>query len=170
MFIDIHELERDRLVFAEELLPGRIDLGKDASQTETLVAEGLAELIDSEIRLQGHLRTTVKLSCARCLEPLGQPVDKEFELYYRPVQTIAREEDVEIDDAELEVGFYQGHGLVLEDALKEQILLDLPMKSLCRPDCRGLCTQCGQNRNVLPCDCPPPAVADRWAALAQFKK
>ena len=119
MFIDIRELKRDRLVFAEEFPPGRIDLGKDATQTETLVAEGLAELIDSEIRLQGHLRTTVEVCCARCLEPLRQPVDREFELYYRPVQTIAREEDVEIDDAELEVGFYQGNGLLLEDALKD---------------------------------------------------
>jgi uncharacterized protein len=104
------------------------------------------------------------------LEPLRQPVDKEFDLYYRPIQTIAREEEVEIDDSELEVGFYQGNGLLLEDALKEQILLDLPMKSLCRPDCRGLCPQCGQNRNMVHCDCEPPAREDRWAALAHLKK
>jgi uncharacterized protein len=170
MFIDIHELKRDRLIFAQEFPPERIDLGKDAVQAEPLVAEGLAELVDSEIHLQGHLRTLMELSCARCLEPLRQPVDKEFDLYYRPIQTIAREEEVEIDDSELEVGFYQGNGLPLEDALKEQILLDLPMKSLCRPDCRGLCPQCGQNRNMVHCDCEPPAREDRWAALAHLKK
>ena len=170
MFIDIRELKRDKLVFAEEFPPGRINLGKEALQAEPLVAEGLAELIEAEIRLQGRLRTTVEVTCARCVEPMRQPVDKEFDLYYRPVQTIAREEEVEIDDAELEVGFYQGQGLLLEDALKEQILLELPMKSLCRPDCRGLCPQCGQNRNVVQCDCPLPAREDRWAALAQLKK
>ncbi|MBI3933081.1 MAG: DUF177 domain-containing protein [Acidobacteria bacterium] len=170
MFIDIRELERDKLDFAQEFPPGRIDLGKDASQSDRLEVEGLAELIASEIRLQGHLRTTVEVSCARCLEPVQLPVEKDFDLYYRPVQTIAREEEVEIDDAELEVGFYQGNGLLLEDALKEQILLDLPMKSLCRPDCRGICPQCGQNRNVVQCDCRQRAVADRWAPLAQFKK
>ena len=170
MFIDIRELKRDKLVFAEEFPPGRINLGKEALQAEPLVAEGLAELIEAEIRLQGRLQTTVEVICARCLEPIRLPVDKEFDLYYRPVQTIAREEEVEIDDAELEVGFYQGQGLLLEDALKEQILLELPMKSLCRPDCRGLCPQCGQNRNVVQCDCPLPAREDRWAALAQLKK
>ena len=170
MFIDIHELKRDRLVFAEELLPGRIDLGKDVSQAEPLQAEGSAELVASEIHLQGQLRTAVEVSCARCLEPVRQRVDKEFDLYYRPVQTIARNEEVEIDDAELEIGFYHGNGLLLEEVLKEQVLLDLPMKLLCRPDCQGLCPQCGQARNVVNCGCPPRAGDDRWAPLARLKK
>lgn len=170
MFIDIHELERDKLVFAQEFSPGRIDFGREVTQAEPLQVDGLAELIDNEIRLQGHLRTKVEVTCARCLEPIRLPVDKEFDLYYRPVHSIVREEEVQIDEAELEIGFYHGNGLLLEDALKEQILLELPMKSLCRPDCRGLCPQCGQNRNVAPCDCRPPAREDRWAALAQFKK
>ena len=170
MFIDIHELKRDKLIFAREFPSGGIDLGKDVSQAEPLFTEGLAESIDSEIRLQGHLRTILELCCARCLEPFRQPVDKEFDLYYRPVHAIAREEEVEIDDAELEIGFYHGNGLLLEDVLKEQILLDLPMKSLCLPDCKGLCPHCGQNRNVVHCDCQPPPRDVRWAALEQLKK
>jgi len=168
--IDIHELKRDKLVFAQEFPPGGIDLGRDVALAEPLVSEGLAELIDSEIRLHGRLRTAVEVTCARCLESLRLPVDKEFDLYYRPVQTIAREEEVELDEAELEVGFYQGNGLLLEDALQEQVLLELPMKSLCRPDCRGICPQCGQNRNVVHCDCQPPPREDRWTPLAQLKK
>ncbi|HWP84586.1 MAG TPA: DUF177 domain-containing protein [Terriglobia bacterium] len=170
MFIDIHDLERDKLLFAREFPAGRIDLGEDATIVEPLAAEGVAEIVDLEIHLQGHLRTTVEVACARCLEATRWPVDKEFDLYYRPVQTIAREEEVEIDDAELEIGFYQGDGLLLEDVLAEQVLLDLPMKSLCRPDCHGLCPQCGQNWNLGPCHCPPPARDHRWAALEQFKK
>jgi uncharacterized protein len=72
-------------------------------------------------------------------------------------------------DAELEVGFYQGNGLQLEDALKEQIMLALPMRGLCRPDCRGLCPQCGQNRNLVECGCPEEAGDSRWAPLAGLK-
>jgi len=88
----------------------------------------------------------------------------------RPVKTIARNEEVQIDGAELEIGFYHGNGLLLEDVLKEQVLLDLPMKLLCRPDCQGLCPQCGQDRNVVNCGCPPDARQDRWAPLARLKK
>jgi len=170
MFIDIHELERDQIVFAQQFPARRIDLGEDVSQIEPLDTEGTAELIGQDIRLQGHLRTTVELWCARCLEPIRQLVNKDFDLYYRPVKTIAREEEVQIDGAELEVGFYQGNGLLLEDSLREQILLDLPMKSLCQPDCRGICPQCGQNRNLVNCGCPARTGDDRWAPLAGFKK
>jgi DUF177 domain-containing protein len=168
MFIDIHELEREKLEFQQQFPPGGIDLGEEASQVDRLEADGSAELIAGEIHIAGHLRTTVEVTCARCLEPMREPVEREFDLYYRPLQTIARVEEVEIDGAELEIGFYQGNGLPLEDVLKEQILLALPMRSLCRPDCKGLCPQCGQNRNQADCGCRPMAGEDRWAPLAGF--
>ena len=170
MFIDIHKLERDRLEFVQVHSPGRLDLGPDAAQVEPLAAEGSAELVAPEIHLQGLLRTTVEVSCARCLEAVRLPVEREFDLVYRPMQTIARNEEVEIRGAELGIGFYQGNGLLLEDALKEQILLSLPIKSLCKPDCAGLCPQCGQNRNFTACGCRPLAGEDRWAPLARLKK
>jgi uncharacterized protein len=85
------------------------------------------------------------------------------------MKEIAKEEEVELAEADLEVGFYQGNGVQLEDALKEQILLALPMRSLCRPDCKGLCPQCGQNRNLVQCGCPPQVADIRWAALEGLK-
>ena len=169
MFIDIHELERDQIVFAQQFPARRIDLGEDVSQIEPLDTEGTAELIGQDIRLQGHLRTTVELWCARCLEPVRQLVDKDFDLYYRPVKTIAREEEVEIQTPDLEVGFYHGDGLQLEDAMREQVLLSLPMKSICRIDCAGLCPQCGQNRNAGDCGCHPMKVDQRWSPLEKFR-
>jgi DUF177 domain-containing protein len=171
MFIDIRDLQRDRVEFREHIPASRIDLASDdARLVEPVETEGLAELNDADILLQGQLRTTVELSCARCLEPIRETLEKNFDLVYRPMQSIAREEEVEIADEELEVGFYQGNGLQLEDALKEQILLALPMKSLCRPDCRGLCPQCGQNRNAALCKCVPAGSDRPWAPLEKFKR
>ena len=170
MFLDIHELQRQKREFLEHLLPGRIDFGQEVKQVEPLDTEGSAELLQTDIRLRGRLRTVMETSCARCLEPIRHPVELEFDLYYRPMQTIAREEEVEIKPAELDVGFYQGNGLMLEDALKEQILLALPMKSLCRPDCAGLCPQCGHDRNLGPCACRTADGDSRWAPLADFHK
>jgi len=170
MFLDIRELAREKRFFQEALLPGRIDFGKEVSQVEPLETSGSSELLAAEIRLRGSLRTVVEVCCARCLEPARHPVEIEFDLFYRPIQTIAREEEVEIKPAELEVGFYHGQGLMLEDALKEQILLALPIKSICQPDCKGLCPQCGQNRNVAACGCRPLPADIRWAPLAGFQK
>ena len=169
MFIDIRELQKDRLEFQERIPAGRLDLGPDAAQIAPVDTEGSAELTGSDITLQGHLSTTVAMSCARCLEPILEPIERDYDLFYRPMKAIAKEEEIEIADAELEVGFYQGNGLQLEDAVKEQILLALPMRSLCQPDCRGLCPQCGQNRNLVACGCPEEAGDSRWAPLAGLK-
>ena len=169
MFIDIRELQKDRLEFHEQIPAGRINLGPDVSQVAPLDTEGSAELSGSDILLQGHLNTAVEVICARCLEPIREPIHSDFDLFYRPMKEIAKEEEVELAEADLEVGFYQGNGVQLEDALKEQILLALPMRSLCRPDCKGLCPQCGQNRNLVQCGCPPQVADIRWAALEGLK-
>ena len=92
----------------------------------------------------------------------------DFDLYYVPIQTIARSEEVEISKDELDIGFYEGHGMMLEDAVKEQVLLALPMKNICRPDCKGLCPECGQNWNLGKCSCRRPVDDLRWAPLEKL--
>ncbi|MGH9617972.1 MAG: DUF177 domain-containing protein, partial [Acidobacteriaceae bacterium] len=68
-----------------------------------------------------------------------------------------------------EIGYYEGDGLLLEDVLREQILLALPAKSLCREDCKGLCPECGRNRNTAPCDCAAASTDPRWNRLKAFE-
>ena len=170
MFLDIHELARQQIALDQTLPPGRIDFGEDVWQVERLEVHGWAELVEEEIRLRGSLRTTIEVPCARCLERTRLPVEMEFDLFYRPIQTISRNEEVEIKGEDLDIGFYHGDGLLLEEALREQILLSLPMKSICRTDCAGLCPQCGQNRNVGECGCGPARTEERWTPLARLKR
>jgi len=74
-------------------------------------------------------------------------------------------DEQEVADEDLGVSFYKDETLDLADLMREQFYLALPMKPLCREDCRGLCSVCGGNRNVTACACPEPATASRWAAL-----
>ena len=170
MFLDIHVLERHEIAFDEGLAPGRIDFGKEVAQVEPLDIHGSAELVASAIRLRGSLRTAIEVTCARCLEPTRRPVELEFDLFFSPIQTVSREGEVEIRRADLDVGFYHGNGLWLEDAIKEQVLLTVPIKIVCRPDCAGLCPQCGQNRNLGPCGCRQIAADNRWTPLEKLKE
>ena len=89
----------------------------------------------------------LELQCARCLEPVPQDVAREFELLYRPLGADAGRDELSVTDAEAEIGYYQGDGILLEDVLREQVLLALPLKVTCREDCRGLCVHCGKNLN-----------------------
>ena len=178
MFLDIKDLELHPLDFKEEFQPGVIDFGSEARQTTPLKTEGRAEVVEEhhgkheviqDIRLRGKLSAGLELQCARCLEPVKQDVKREFELLYRPLGADAGRDELSVTDAEAEIGYYQSDGLLLEDVLREQVLLALPLKVTCRADCKGLCPQCGKNLNQEQCSCSTEIEDPRWAALKEVR-
>jgi uncharacterized protein len=178
MLIEIQELELHPVDFREEFGPGVIDLGEDVRQRTPLGTEGRADLVEEhhgkhdvvqDIRLKGKLETSLEVACARCLEPVLLPVKRNFDLLYRPLGTDAGHQELSVTDAEAEVGYYQGEGLLLEDTLREQVLLAVPLKALCRDDCKGLCPHCGQNLNERACACIEDVEDPRWAALKDIR-
>jgi uncharacterized protein len=178
MFLDIKQLGLHPLDFEEEFQPGVIDLGQEARQRTPLKASGHAEVVEEhhgkhevikDIRLRGSLSAGLELQCARCLEPVPQEIKREFELLYRPLGTDAGKDELSVTVAEAEIGYYQGEGLLLEDVLREQVLLALPLKVTCRADCKGLCPQCGKNLNQEQCSCSREVEDPRWAALKDVR-
>ena len=177
MLITVRDLELRPLHFDQEFAPGTLDFGSDAVQRTPLHAKGQADLVEeiegsrrvADIRLRGKLATAVEAPCARCVEPVRYDVNADFDLLYRPASADAHPEEASISEAETEIGFYQGDGIQLEDVLKEQVLLTLPAKMLCREDCQGLCPQCGKNWNQGKCDCKQDRSDPRWAALESIK-
>ena len=178
MFLDIKQLALHPLEFAEEFQPDVIDLDGEARLRGSVKASGRAEVVEEhhgkhqvikDIRLRGRLSAGLELQCARCLEPLRQDVKRDFELLYRPLGADAGRDELSVTDAEAEIGYYQGDGLLLEDALREQVLLALPLKVTCREDCKGLCPQCGKNLNQEQCSCSTEEEDPRWAALKDVR-
>lgn len=178
MFLDISQLELHPLEFQEEFQPNVIDLGDEARQLTPLKTSGRAEVVEEhhgkhlvvrDLRLRGQFSVGLELPCARCLEPVRQEVQREFELLYRPLGVDAGRDEISVTDAEAEIGYYQGDGVLLEDALREQVLLALPLKVTCRADCRGLCPHCGKNLNQEQCSCSAPVEDPRWAALKDIR-
>jgi uncharacterized protein len=174
MFLDIKDLEFHPLDFKEEFQPTVINLGSDVHQRGPLEASGHAEIVEEhhgkhqiikDLRLRGRLSTKLELQCARCLESVYRDVSREFELLYRPLGVDAGRDELSVTDAEAEIGYYQGEGILLEDVLREQILLALPVKITCRENCRGLCPQCGKNLNQEQCSCSIATEDPRWEAL-----
>jgi uncharacterized protein len=179
MFIKIKDLELRKLEFNESFAPGVIDFGEEIVQTTPLKSSGWAELIREnrgahdvveDIRLVGSFLVEVENACARCLEPVHNTVSEKFDLLYRPLGIDARSEEVSISKAETEIGYYQGEGLLLEDVLKEQILLALPVKQVCQAACKGLCPHCGKNLNIESCNCVTSMPDPRWSALEDIRK
>ena len=168
MRITLAELELHRVIASESYAPGSLDFhGAEFRQAAPLQLNATAELLAEEIRIRGHLATRLETSCDRCLRAVEIPVNCDFDLYYRPMQTIAKEEEIEIPTDEMEVGFYTGDGIELADVATEQVILSVPMKVVCGAECRGLCPVCRVNRNLTVCNCTPPQQDSPFASLKE---
>jgi uncharacterized protein len=154
VLISVEELKLHPVSISETYPTGALDYHTaDFQQSEKLRVRGNAELVGREIRFRGHLSTRIESTCARCLGRVEMPVECDFDLTYRPMTEIAKEEEIKVAPEELEVGFYGGHGIEVTDVVTEQVNLFMPMQVVCSPDCRGLCPTCGANRNVEACEC-----------------
>lgn len=154
MFISLRELELHRVTALETYLPGSLDFQETKfRQAGPLTVNAEAELAGKEIRVRGHISEALEAACDRCLEKIQIPVEIDFDLPYRPMEEIAREEELEVGEDELKIGYFSGDGVNLADVVREQVLLSVPMKVVCRPDCRGICPVCGVNRNARECGC-----------------
>jgi uncharacterized protein len=171
MFLDVKDLAVRKLRIRRNYAPGSIDYHTaEIKQTEPLQVTATAELLDGQIRITGELETKIELVCARCLEPVVEDVNRAFDLFYRPVAKDLKPKEDRLKDDDTEIGFFEGEGLFLADVLKEQVLLALPLKVICRSDCRGLCPSCGANLNHEECRCETHATDARLAPLARLKQ
>jgi len=174
----IADLEREAADFNLELVPGAIDFSDEAEQKGALKVEGRAEVIHedrgpkdivADIRLKGEFEGHFEIPCARCVEPVSYDLKASFDLIFRPAGADKQSGERAISAPETEIGYYLRDSLALEDVLREQVLLSLPAKALCKPDCKGLCPRCGENRNNQSCNCDEGASDPRWEALAGLR-
>ena len=171
MFLDIKELAVRKVRIQKSYPPGTLDFhSADFTQAESLEVRATAELVDGQIRIYGTFHTRVELVCARCLETVSEEMSRDFDLFYRPLATITREDEVKLKSDETDIAFFDGEGLFLTDVLAEQVNLLIPMKVICRSDCRGLCPQCGANLNHDDCRCESHSPDPRLAPLARVKQ
>jgi uncharacterized protein len=120
-------------------------------------------------RLEGTADTELELGCSRCLEPFRMAVHAPFDLRYHPAAEMSADTDREVPDEDLETSYYQDDEIDLTQLMREQFYLALPMKPLCTENCRGLCPQCGANRNTGGCQCSAVWEDPRLAPLKALR-
>lgn len=114
--------------------------------------------------VRGRLAARVPQQCGRCLEPYTATVEPEIDARFVPSPR-RRGEEVELGADDLETDVYDNGVVDLNTLLETETTLLLPMKPLCRDDCRGLCPVCGGNRNLTACRCEVRVLDPRWAPL-----
>jgi uncharacterized protein len=145
----------------------------ELSELGPIAWRGQVIFVDPGFLLRAHLSYDQTLSCNRCLQPIHDPVRENVELMIeieRPGSSGSHGGgEHELRDKDLGTLYVEGEILETLPILIEQLQLNIPMKPLCRPDCKGLCPVCGVDRNTGVCACEEKGGDPRWAALATFK-
>ena len=120
------------------------------------------------ILVQGILKAKVVVECSRCLKVFDYPLNFAIEEEYFPVVDVTSGGHLELPDEPGSFTIDEQHVLDLGEAIRQNALLAIPMKPICRADCAGICATCGADLNKGKCDCEPAEIDPRWAKLAQL--
>lgn len=160
-------------------LPMRDALG--APDPDPTAGHGAADLelyADGEhVFLTGTFKGHLVVACSRCIEPVTLPINDQLHVTFLPKAEMPADDDAEVpegedgaevSDGDLDVFPYEGEHVDLEPLFREEFVLAIPYAPLCREDCKGLCPQCGTNRNTGTCSCEAP-IDPRLAGLKALK-
>jgi uncharacterized protein len=170
MRIELEKLEGGRGDFAhvyqpEELNPvdERVNLAQPAEVKGSIRRTGDVAVVN------GHVETRVRVECDRCLKPVELPVSADFAIEYITGADYESSSAAALSEEELSVSVFDGESIDVDEIVKEQILLEVPARTLCRDDCKGICPECGIDLNSGQCNCAVDDVDPRWAALKSLK-
>jgi uncharacterized protein len=168
--IELENLEGRKGDFAHVYQPDELNpVDERVRLTAPAAVTGKVRLSGNEVFVSGHVDTRAQIECDRCLQPVEAPVSADFTLEYITGSEYESSEVAELTEAEMSVAVFDGEGLDVDEIVKEQILLAVPTRMLCREDCKGICPECGIDRNTGECSCVADDIDPRWAALKNFK-
>jgi uncharacterized protein len=115
------------------------------------------------------LNTEVELTCSRCLCTFHHRLKIKFEEEFLPTLDVENGTPLPAPEDAGSFTIDAQHTLDITEAVRQYYLLAIPMKTLCKKDCAGLCPTCGKNLNQGKCDCPDEDTDPRWSKLAELK-
>lgn len=168
--VELRSLEQEDLIlerteWAQSL---GIDLNPELNREPLAIYCELSKNGDM-ISAKGWVKGKMLLACGRCLREFETPFKSFLEVHYRPQLPEGPELEESFPEGELEVVYFEGDVLDIGDQIRQTILLSVPMRALCRDECRGLCGGCGRDLNQEACQCHEPPTDSRWEALKSFK-
>ena len=132
--------------------------GEEIRAIEKVSVEGVAISENDVIVINASIKTKLQLSCSRCLDTFIYPIDIDIEERFTNDKELQNEETMFVDSDTLNI----------TEIIENSIISTLPIKRLCKEDCKGLCSQCGANKNVENCSCLDYDVDIRLAKLREL--
>ncbi len=130
------------------------------------------ESVRDMFQVNGSFNTTVKLSCSRCLVEYETTLKENFFLVYVKqipgLEDLKENSEIELKAQDMGYILFQGDEIDLKEGIQEQVVLSLPLKPLCKENCKGLCSNCAIDLNTNSCACHEIPQNSPFAALAKL--
>jgi uncharacterized protein len=134
MKIDLRNIPQEGLFLEEFISPGELDVETDIVKFEgPLRVRAKVSRITNAVDVQVNIQAVTCMFCSRCLKEFKGDFNKDITLHYSVSS--------------------RDHGIALNDDIREELILDYPIKPLCNPECKGLCSKCGNNIDEGGCTC-----------------
>lgn len=145
-------------------------IGLDESFLGNVKVEGVLRKVSRQIILEGTISTGYLKECDRCLAEIRREETIPLELFYRTTVTGERSRGDDEEDGDIRVIDPDQESIVLDEEVRQTILLAIPLKMLCQEACKGICATCGADLNGEECRCQEPEIDPRWEKLADLLK
>ena len=166
MRIELVDLEDGKGGFAHVYQQADLELGDDrAKLCGPASVNCKIRRAGTEVFVKGNVESCVEVDCDRCLKPIQLPVNSQFSLEYITGRDYESTRTAELTEELMSVSIFDGDSIDVDEIVKEQILLTLPTRALCREDCKGFCPTCGADKNSGECSCLEIEIDPRWAGL-----
>lgn len=170
MFIDIGEIRKtpDKIFhfdLSEHIRPinlGDEEIGFAAPVKVSLDVKNTGRVLVFE----GHITAGTELTCNRCLEKYHFQLNADFTEKFCHLSDVTDVTGHDLDSGDLHV--FENNRIDLDDIVLENIVMAVPMKTVCSEECRGLCGVCGANLNINECGCRTDEIDPRLSTLKKF--
>ena len=129
--------------------------------------------VPNMIVMEGQVETIIRLCCNRCLKEYEAPLETRFALTYTnklsEIEKASSDEGAELSDSEAGLILFHGDKIDLREAIQEQVVMALPVRSLCNEGCQGLCARCGADLNDSDCTCEKVPLNTTFTVLKNLK-
>ena len=170
MVIDVTKIDEAVRPFSFETGAEQLDLDMPNYRVVGAVSvAGKVERHIAAVNVIGNVAGTVEIDCTRCLQAVQRTLSVDFDVEYLTEGALGSEGEHEIHTLDLETDELEGNTLDLTQLTREQILLNIPEQFFCREDCKGMCEKCGENLNLVDCNCGQDEIDPRWAALKNLR-
>jgi len=172
VFIEIEDLKPEPLHVRHVYSIGEINFShEDAVLSAPVATDFVLTHKDRDLRVDGTLATAIRFTCSRCTKEFSRPLSASFDLSYLPQPKWIKEDaEIELRYEDMVVAYYDGIALDVDQMILEQLELSIPMKFVCREDCKGLCYRCGADLNEGACLCRKEETDSRLSVLLDFQR